>query len=56
MEDQELDFDTWFDIFASCLVKKGYKGAIYKETFEQDYDEGKSPENSAEEYYNEYCI
>lgn len=54
MEDQLFDFDTWFDLFTSHLKKKGYTGPLDKETFEEDYEDGKSPEEAGDKYYDEY--
>jgi hypothetical protein len=45
MENQT--FDLWFDLLIDCLKRLGYKGPIDKESFQEDYDEGKTPEEVA---------
>ena len=49
-----IDYDTWFDIFIDSLRGLGYKGPIDKDIFEEDYEEGKTPEEVAKEYFDEY--
>ena len=50
---EDLSFDEWFGIFTDKTKSLGYVGEIDKYTFEADYDEGKTPEFSAEEFVNE---
>lgn len=50
---EDLSFDEWFDIFQSKCKALGYNGNIDKYTFEWDYEEGKTPEYSAEEFVKE---
>ena len=50
----DMSFDEWFDIFIDHARKKlQYNGPIDKYTFEADYEEGKTPEASAEDFVNE---
>jgi hypothetical protein len=49
----DMDFDQWFDIFTDCVRKLGHKGPIDKYAFEWDYEDGKTPEYSAEEWMKE---
>jgi len=50
---ENLNFDEWFDLFKNETRKLNYNGPIDKYTFENDYEEGKSPEISAEEFVKE---
>ena len=50
MNEDYSSFDEWFDSFLYHVNKLGYDGVIDKYTFESDYEEGKYPDVSAEEF------
>jgi len=44
-------FEEWYDVFVDeCKLKYGYEGPIFMETFEQDYEDGTSPQDAAKEF------
>lgn len=49
----DFTFDEWFDIFVNETRTLGYNGPIDRETFEADYEDGKTPESSAAEFVKE---
>lgn len=49
----DLDFDTWFDIFIDKCKELGYKGPVDKYTFEWNWEEGETPEYAAEQFVKE---
>jgi len=49
----DFTFEEWFDIFIDKCGKLGYYGAIDKGTFEMEYEDGKTPEDSAREFVEE---
>jgi hypothetical protein len=51
--EKQLTFDNWFDIFTDEVTKLGYLGPIDKDTFESNYENDKSPEDSAKEFVKE---
>ncbi len=51
--EQDIGFDEWFDIFTDQALQTGYTGSIDKESFREDYDNGKSPEEAAKEFIKE---
>lgn len=50
---QEIEFDEWFDLFVDYLRRLGYNGPIDKHSFEDEFEAGKAPEESASEFFNE---
>ena len=50
---EDFSFDEWFDIFTDECKKLGWIDIIDKYTFEEDYDNGKTPEFAAEEFVKE---
>lgn len=53
-EEEFGDFDTWFDIFQSEMRNThSYGGPIDKYAFESEYEEGKSPEQAANDWFVE---
>lgn len=54
MEEQEFDFDNWFDIFIDCVRKQhGYKGPVDRDSANDDYVAGLSPEQAAKLFVDE---
>lgn len=53
MNNEDFTFENWFDIFTDKCKSLGYEGIIDKDSFEIEYEEGKSPEESAEDFVNE---
>lgn len=49
----DLDFDEWFDIFQDKCKSLDYHGPIDKCSFEGDYEQGMTPEASAESFVEE---
>jgi len=49
----DLDFDSWFDIFQDKCKALDYHGPIDKYSFEWDWENEKTPEESAEEFVKE---
>lgn len=49
----DIDFDQWFDIFQDKAKNLGYTGPIDKYSFEAEWEDGKTPEASAEEFVEE---
>jgi hypothetical protein len=49
----DFEFDEWFDIFTDKCRELGYIGPIDKYTFESDWEQGKTPEFSAEGFVKE---
>jgi len=50
---QDFDFDTWFDLFQDHVRSIGYDGILDKYTFEADWIEGNTPEDSARLFVKE---
>lgn len=50
---EDISFDEWFYIFTDKCKALGYKGEIDKYTFEEDYENGKTPEFAAEDFVKE---
>ena len=53
MNEDYGSFDEWFDSFVEHCYRLGYSGPIDPYTFESDYEEGKYPDVSAEEFVKE---
>ncbi len=49
----DIDFDSWFDIFQERCQKSGYRGPIDKYSFEWEWESGKTPEAAADEFVEE---
>jgi hypothetical protein len=49
----EETFENWLDIFIDECRDLGYNGPIDGESFEPDYEAGKSPEEAAAEFVKE---
>lgn len=49
----DIDFDQWFDIFQDKAKNLGYTGPIDKYSFEAEWEDGKTPEASADEFVEE---
>jgi len=50
---QDLSFDEWFDKFFENCNALGYSGNIDKDSFEYDWEEGKTPKDAAKEFVDE---
>ncbi len=50
---EDFTFDEWFDIFIDQTRKLNYAGSIDKDSFEDIYEGGKSPEDAAEDFVKE---
>lgn len=50
---EDFTYDEWFDIFLGVTKKLNYHGPVDKDTFREDYDDGKTPEESAEAFVKE---
>lgn len=46
-------FEQWFEVFTDKVRQMGYKGSIDKETFEGDYEYGRTPDFSAKSFVRE---
>ena len=53
MEKTHDSYDEWYDAFQDFCIGMGYSGSFMKETWESDYEEGKDPYDSAEEFVKE---
>lgn len=47
---EEMDFEEWFDKFTEYARQWGYHGPIDKDSFVDDYDQGKPPLEAAIEF------
>jgi len=49
----DFDFEEWFDIFIDECKRLGYTGAADKYSFENDWETGKTPSESAQSFVSE---
>jgi ketol-acid reductoisomerase len=50
---EDITFDEWFDIFSERCSELGYHRRLDKYTFEEDYENGVTPEYSAKSFVDE---
>jgi len=46
-------YEEWYDVFVSTCQNKGYKGNFLKETWYDDWQNGKDPIDVADEWLDE---
>jgi len=53
MQDEEMYFDEWFDMFADKSRAMGYQGPIDRDSANSEFEQGKTPEEAAQEFVKE---
>ena len=48
-----VSFDIWFDLFSELVRSSGYDGPIDKSSFEDWFEDGKSPEMACVDFLEE---